>query len=108
MVLVDRRPDRRAIDLRRAGVDDARYVVAPSALEHVQRAFDIGAHVAAWSLVGIRYGNQRSQVKHDVLTLDRLIDEVAIFDISADDPHRISSFLVNEGEIAYPRSRIVS
>ena len=65
-------------------------VIAPGRLEHIQRAFDIGPHISAGRFVGVWNRDQRGQMKNNILTLYVLVDEVAILDVSADDPHRLA------------------
>ena len=83
-------------------------IVAPRGLQHVQRAFDIGADVAARRLVGVGDGDQRREVQDDLLPLDGSIHEVAVFDVAADDLDCLAHRLVKKGKIADERAGIVS
>ena len=83
-------------------------IVAPRGLQDVQRAFDIGSHVAPRRFVGVGDRDQRREVQNDLLPLDGPIHEVAVFDIAADDLNCTAHGLVKEGEVADQRARIVS
>ena len=47
-------------------------------------------------------------MQNDLLPLDGPVHEIAVFDISADDPNRVAGPPVEEGEIADERPRVVS
>src|SRR3954447_21160391 len=108
MALVDRRPQRRTVDLGRARVHQPSYTEASNGLENVKRSFDVCAHVCARRLIGVWNGDQGSQMKYDIVALHDVVDEIAILDCSADDPNFLAHIRIAESEIADQRSGVVS
>src|SRR4051812_15169112 len=108
MALVDRRLQRRTIDLGRARVHQPPYTEASNGLENVKRSFDVGAHVCTWSFIGVWNGDQGSQMKYDIVASHDVVYEIAILDCSADDPNFLADISIAESEIADQRSGVVS
>src|SRR5690242_975008 len=99
LLLAPLRP-RRAQPPGWAGMNHTLYAETTRGFQDVQRALDIGAHVAARRHVGIRNGDQSGEVQYDVLPFHRALDKIAVLDIPGRDGELPQLVRGEQGEIA--------
>jgi len=85
MVFVDRHVARRAVDFARRGVKKLRNADFARRLQQVERAGHVGRHIAARRDIGVRDGDERGQVNHDVHIGHEFAHEMRIANVAADD-----------------------
>ena len=100
--LIDGCVDGRAVGLGRGGVNDPPSAEGPGRLHNVESPFDIRPNVARRGDVGVRYGDQCSEMKNYLLILHRRVHEGAVLDVPRDDPKR--GLLFGREQLRFPQS----